>query len=238
MKLSILTLGLIGGFLGALAALLLVSLAFPGLLAGNISNTADLKPQSTATPLITPVDYTLQLTSEASLSSVAIQTFQGDKLAKQGSGIIISSDGLILTTADVISGGTAVQVLFGDKIYKGWAMSLNRLLNLAILKIADVSDMTISELDNSSQFTSGQELILTGKTSLLSGPEVFTQKGLVNYVTNSEVLLDTSVSSYISGAKILSSSGKLMGMAYIRAGKVYALRAQVLSDFINKYLSK
>jgi hypothetical protein len=152
--------------------------------------------------------------------------------------VVISSDGLILTTADVISGGSVIQILSEGKINKARLLNVNWGLNLAIIKLDDTLAMKIAVLDNSLSFSSGQELIITGKASLLSKPEIFTQKAIVNYLIAKETLLDTTVNSFISGAKILSGDGKYIGLTYIRSGKVYAIDAQTINDFINKYLSK
>ncbi len=238
MKLSIITISFIGGLVGGILAIVLLPVIFPGYLSGLIGENIQPRPTPTATPFVTPVDYTLQLTNDASFSSIAIQTFQGDKMTRQGSGIIVSSDGLILTTTDVVYGATVIQALLGDKIYKAQVVSANPAIDLALVKINGVSDLTISDIDNGFSFSSGQELLVTGKVSLLSKPEVFSQKANVNYTSDNSILLDTDINSFISGAKIISSAGKLAGMVFLRSGKAYAIQGQVLTDFLNRYLSK
>src|SRR3989344_7732519 len=56
------------------------------------------------TPTPSPFDFWQKIISEASLSTVAIESFQNGRIQKRASGIILSSDGLIVTTLDVSAG--------------------------------------------------------------------------------------------------------------------------------------
>ena len=188
-----------------------------------------VSPLPTATPTSTPLDIVEKIVRDSSLSSVAIQTFQGNTLKKYGSGIILSSDGLIVTTYE-LSQGQTIQVLFEDKIFKASVIKKDLARNIALIKI-EGSNLTVSGLDTASTYESGREYILTGKMVNLSKIITFSQKAIINYVQDKTILMDTNKNDMLNGAKTINYSGQMAGMIYTKAGKTFLISAQIISEF-------
>lgn len=231
------------GFLsGIIGCLILISVSGPFLfgLIGDSFIKKTPEPSVSflpiATPTSTPFDIVEKIVRDSSLSSVAVQTFQGNILKKYGSGIILSSDGLIVTTYE-LSQGQTIQVLFEDKIFKATIIKKDLARNIALIKI-DGSNLTVSGLDTASIYESGREYVLTGKMVNLSKIVTFSQKAIVSYAQDKTILIDTNTSDMLNGAKAMDYSGQMAGMIYTKKGKILLISAQTVNEFYNSVLNK
>lgn len=200
----------------------------------SYDNTKALSLPSSA-PL--PTDSWQNVVANESLSTVAVQSFSGGALLKQSSGMILSADGLIVTTADAVVSGGYYQVLADDKILKAPILTWDYGKNLAIFKVS-AQDLNVADLDDLSNSGSGQELVITGKFVNLSKPVVFSQKALINYVLDRDVVLDTVYNGFLNGAKVVDKNSRMIGMAYTRSGKIHLISSQAISDFLKAQFSK
>jgi len=229
------------GFLGGVAALVLV-LFLPGsgslifdLIKTDMVEFLGTKPTPTPTPTVVSSDFWQKIVSDHVLSTVAIQSFKGGKIIREGSGIVISSDGVIITTFDVITGADVYQVLYEDKISRAQLVLYNSFKNLALLKVPAVN-MSITRLERNYQFQPGQDVIISGKIVELSAvPIVFAQRGMISYTLSNGVVVDTEPSYFLSGSKVINNSGVVIGMAYLRSGAVRLITAEAIDDFVKNY---
>ncbi len=187
------------------------------------------------TPL--PTDSWQNIVANESFSSVAVQSFIGSELVRQSSGMVLSADGLIITTADAVVSGGYYQVLADDKILKASMLAWDYGKNLAIFKVS-AQDLNVADLDDLSILESGQELIITGKFVNLSKPIIFSQKAMINYVLDRDVVLDTVYNVFLNGAKVVDKNSRMVGMAYARSGKIHLIRSQTIGDFLKAQFSK
>lgn len=230
--------GFLAGIIGGIFVLgLASSFKFNIFLKSDLNDqvlVTELVPIPTLTP--TPFDFWQKIVANSSLSTVAIQSFQGNVLKKQGSGIILSSDGLIITTIDVVV-GKKVQVFFEDRIIQATVIKKDIINNLALIKTEE-GNFNVSGLDNPDSYESGQDYILAGKLLDLSKITIFSQKALVNYVLDNKIVLDSQPNDFINGAKAFNSDGKMIGMSYLKGDKVYLVKSSIINELYNNYLTK
>ena len=80
----------------------------------------------------------------------------------QGSGIILSADGYIVTNAHVVSGATSIKVVLNDNSeYNATVVGSDEKTDLAVLKI-DATGLTPAEFGNSDQMQIGEQVIAIG----------------------------------------------------------------------------
>ncbi len=182
-------------------------------------------------------DFWQNIVDNESLSDIAIQSFVGSVLVRQSSGMILSADGLIVTTADAVVSDGYYQVLADDKILKASMLAWDYGKNLAIFKVS-AQNLNVADLDDIPSLGSGQELIITGKFVNLSKPIVFSQKSLINYVLDRDIVLDSVYNVFLNGAKVVDKNSRMVGMAYVRGGKVHLIKSQTISDFLKSQLNK
>lgn len=228
------------GFLGGVIALLLffyVPVSGPlvfNLIKSNLVEYVGEKPALTPTPITTSPDFWQKIVSNGALSTVAVQSFKSGKIIREGSGIIVSSDGIIITTLDVISGADILQIFHEDKILRAQVVKHDGFKNLALIKI-NASNMNVARLDRNYQFQPGQDVVVSGKLVELSNPSVFAQKGIVNRILSKDVILDVEPTYFLSGSKVINNSGIVVGMAYLRDGFVHLIKAETMDDFVKNY---
>jgi S1-C subfamily serine protease len=187
------------------------------------------------TPIITNPNFWQKIVSDNSFSTVAIQTFKGGKVIREGSGMVIASDGIILTTFDVVVGNADVyQIFYNDKILRAQLVKYDGFKNLALLKIPS-TDINVTRFEKNYQFQPGQDLIISGKKIKLSESTVFAQKAIVNYIMSNDIVLDAFPNYFISGAKVINNVGMVVGMSYLRNGVVRLITAETIDNFIKEY---
>ena len=91
-------------------------------------------PALSVSPTPGPRDSWQKVVADAMVSTVLVQTFSENRLVRTGTGVVVSSDGLIITTSDVIS-GQIYQITADDKIFKAKLLTRQAAVGLALLKI-------------------------------------------------------------------------------------------------------
>lgn len=212
--------------------------SFLTLYSGNQSTAIIVSPtiSSPASPVPAP-DLWEKISSQLSPSSVGIQVFQNNHLIRQGSGLIVSSDGLIVTSADLVISSGIYQIFYEDKIYRGTIVAKNYELNLLLLK-TEALYSNVADLDVSHDYQSGQEILMLGKIIELSKPAVVSQKGIISYITERTIVIDSVANSYVLGTGIADSDGKFVGLGYLKKGKINIIKADAIDDFFREYLDK
>src|SRR3989344_6626770 len=116
----------------------------------------------------------------------------------------ISSDGIIITTFDVIAGADVYQVLHGDKILRAQLVRYDGFKNLALLKVA-ATDMNVTRLERNYQFQPGQDIVVFGKIVGLSNSVAFAQRGMIRYILSTDIVVDTESTYFLSGSNAINN---------------------------------
>ena len=139
-----------------------------------------------------------------------------------GSGVIISSDGYILTCAHVVSGASNVTVTIGDTDYAATVVGEDSTSDIAVLKI-DATGLTPATMGDSDALTVGDNVLAVGNplgelggtvtsgiVSALNRSVSIQSSGSVN--TMSLIQMDASVSPGNSGGGLFNMNGELVGV--------------------------
>ena len=139
----------------------------------------------------------------------------------QGSGIIISADGYIVTNEHVISGATSIKVVLqDDSEYNATLVGSDERTDLAVLKI-DATGLTPAEFGNSDQMQIGEQVIAIGNPGGLElagtvtvgyvsavNRSITTTKG--NTVTC--IQTDAAINPGNSGGALVNTYGQVIGI--------------------------
>jgi putative serine protease PepD len=105
-----------------------------------------------------------------SVVQVEVETYQGQAI---GSGVILSSDGKILTNAHVVSGaseGGTVKITFSDgKTANATVLGSDTSSDLAVLQAENVDGLKAATLGDSSSVQVGDEVVAIGSPEGLQG---------------------------------------------------------------------
>lgn len=139
----------------------------------------------------------------------------------QGSGIIISADGYIVTNEHVISGATSIKVVLqDDSEYNATLVGSDERTDLAVLKI-DATGLTPAEFGNSDQMQIGEQVIAIGNPGglELAGTVTVGYVSAVNRsitTTNGNtvncVQTDAAINPGNSGGALVNTYGQVIGI--------------------------
>lgn len=137
-----------------------------------------------------------------------------------GTGIIMSSDGYIVTNAHVVSGMSKISVVLMDETeYDATVIGTDSQTDLAVIKI-DASGLTAAEFGNSDELAVGDEVVAIGNplgmdfagsvaNGIISGlnREVEIEGQVMNYIQT-----NASINSGNSGGPLVNGEGQIIGI--------------------------
>jgi serine protease Do len=172
------------------------------ILMGGAPNTvADLKAMQ---------ERVQKLSERLMLATVGVQVG-----AAQGSGVIVSKDGYVLTAAHV-SGhpGRDVKFIMSDgKELKGKTLGLNRTIDAGLMKIADIADLPSVEMGISDVLKDGQWCLATGHPGgYQSDRKPVLRLGRVLVNDNTTITTDCTLVGGDSGGPLFDFDGKVIGI--------------------------
>ena len=139
-----------------------------------------------------------------------------------GSGVIISSDGYILTCAHVVDGASNITVSVGDKDYPATLVGEDTTSDIAVVKI-DATGLTPATVGDSDSLKVGESVMAVGNPLGELGGTV--TSGIVSALnrsvsiqgnssvnTMSLIQMDASVSPGNSGGGLFNMNGELVGI--------------------------
>ena len=203
--------------------------------------------------------YTAAKASEkVSDSVVGILCYSGDAPDKadtttassQGSGIIFSQDGYVITNAHVIGNSKtayAIRVVTSDgKVYKAGVVGYDSRTDIAVLKMDDAKGLTPATFGDSSQLEVGQDIIVVGNPGGLDYQNT-TTKGVISALDRK--LSTSSLTKYIqtdaainpgnSGGPLVNYYGQVVGITTSKIvsetyeGMGFAIPSQTVKNIVD-----
>ncbi len=212
--------GGIGGAVGVLAA---------GGTNGSGTATNSLNSTVTAAqPAANIPDGSIQAVADKVLPSVVQIEVKGSQAEGEGSGVILSSDGLVLTNNHVATGAGAngkLSVAFSDgSIADATLVGADAVSDLAVIKVEGKTGLTPIELGTSSNLQVGQQVVAigsplglagtvtTGIVSSLNRPvSTSGESGNQNSVIDA-IQTDAAINPGNSGGALVNTDGQLIGI--------------------------
>ncbi len=148
---------------------------------------------------------------------------------RAGTGIIVSSNGYILTNKHVVDGASTVSVVLYDGTSYGSAevIATDPLNDIAFLKIDGADNLTAAELGDSKTLNIGQQVIAIGNalgqyqnsvtSGIISGTNRTITASSSDSSTDTETLTDmiqtdASINSGNSGGPLVNAKGQVIGI--------------------------
>lgn len=170
--------------------------------------------------------------------------------SSQGSGIIFSQDGYVITNAHVIGNSKtayAIRVVTSDgKVYKAGVVGYDSRTDIAVLKMDDSKGLTPATFGDSSQLEVGQDIIVVGNPGGLDYQNT-TTKGVISALDRK--LSTSSLTKYIqtdaainpgnSGGPLVNYYGQVVGITTSKIvsetyeGMGFAIPSQTVKNIVD-----
>ncbi|MBV8980347.1 MAG: trypsin-like peptidase domain-containing protein [Acidimicrobiia bacterium] len=152
-----------------------------------------------------------------------------------GTGIVLTSDGELLTNAHVVNGATSIKVTVGSdtQSHDASLIGIDRNADLALVKIAGVSNLPTAQLGSSSGLKVGDSVIAIGNALNLQGGMTVTE-GIVSALNrsidaggepgsgseslNGLIQTDAAINPGNSGGPLVNAAGQVVGINTATSG--------------------
>lgn len=193
----------------------------------------------TPVPTLRPLD---DQAAALSLGTVALQTFDGPALVRSGSGTVVSSDGLIVTTTAAAPYGSGSYVYqaatSGGALVRAHGVWRDQGAGLVLLKV-QAWDLDTVPFDEAVPLQAGTTATLTAAFVQLSRYIAVLVPATIPYVTDREIplSLDRSLASVVAGARVVDRSGRSLGL--VQFGQYPRLiPSSAVNAFMQQYLNR
>jgi len=150
----------------------------------------------------------------------------------EGSGIVLTSDGLAVTLADFVPQGTSIYTCFinGDQ-HSFQVLKIDKRQNLALIKI-DAQNLTVAGFVDPNSIRQGQRVFLIGTFFEKGTLRKIVNEGMIKIFDSMSIQTNIVEKKNIQGGPLLDISGNVAGLVIIdKEGKVSAMPASRLRDF-------
>ena len=166
--------------------------------------------------------------------TVAISSVRGASVV-QGSGLVYTSDGLIVTLASLVPAGYTPTIYFGngdDPIEKVQIVKRDGKKNLALLKIERNGLETIG-LVNAESLVLGEKVIFVAKKIGKDGVSTIANEGIIKIVNGQQVRTNIFENSTMAGGVLLDIRGRVIGLGLVNGdGIVETILPEDLREFL------
>ena len=183
-------------------------------------------------------DATTALIQKVSKSVVSVSSHMS-----QGTGVVVSRDGYIVTCNHVLHGCSTVKVGQGEKTYPATIIGTDGYNDVALLKVEKPTNFVPIEFNDSSKLNTGQFVLAlanpfnrrqpTATTGIVTNPEATLRQGSSTSMEN-VIATDAKLNPGFSGGPLIDASGRMIGMnsAYVwsRGIAIPANKIKVLVD--------
>jgi S1-C subfamily serine protease len=149
-----------------------------GAAVGGMIASSDHVLLGTTTAVSRTALSTSQIASRVDPALVDVVSTDGDQQAESaGTGIVLSSNGVILTNNHVINGATSIKVtdIGNGKTYTAKIVGYDASHDVAVLQLQNASGLTVASLGNSSSVQTGDNVVALGNAGGKGGtPSVAT----------------------------------------------------------------
>lgn len=179
---------------------------------------------SSTTPLVSPAgtsNATLDVAAVLAAVEGAVADIQasGPRQAGQGTGIVYTADGLVLTNAHVVEGATQVTVTTtGDRqARRATVVGTDPSNDVAVLRLDNTEGLVVAQLGRSADTRVGEDVVAIGNALGLRGDPSVT-RGIVSALDRTIgdltglLQTDAAINSGNSGGPLVNAAGQVIGI--------------------------
>jgi len=165
---------------------------------------------------------------------VSVQAYKNKELLSQGTGLIITSDGLVITAANLAPAGADSYLIFRNNhslVAKISKVDLEN--NLALLEIEETNLPVVSFIDFN-DLNLGECAILIGAELNKSELSYFVNLGIIRSINEEEIKINiVQESGLANGSPLINVQGEVIGLNLVDVnGFIDVISVKIIKEFI------
>ncbi|MCX6760515.1 MAG: serine protease [Candidatus Nealsonbacteria bacterium] len=166
---------------------------------------------------------------ENTIMAVRSQTASG---TIEGSGLIVTSDGLTVTLAELVPQGSVFSFFINGKAAPFQILKRDLNKNLALIKLGE-SNLPMVEFADFSAIKLGERVFLIGEVINKKETSKLVNEGIVRKFDKSSIETNMSEKNILKGSPLFNIKGEVLGINTINSeGRVISIPISIIKEFI------
>lgn len=166
--------------------------------------------------------------------TVGIQSARGTTIL-EGSGVIATADGFVLTLANLVPPGYEITVFHGETgqaLGKAEVVNRDTKNNLALLKL-DKENLPTASFATEENLKLGMTIVFIGMVLREEEGKTVADEGIVAAIRSDRIETNLKTKSLPLGSTIVDLEGRIVGLTFRdQDGNVYTLAPKILNSFL------
>jgi len=150
----------------------------------------------------------------------------------EGSGLIVTADGLMVTLAELVPQGSSFSFLINNKAVSFQVLKRDLNKNLALIKLGE-SNLPTVNFANSDEMKLGERVFLVGEVFSKKENLKVVNEGIIRSFDKNFIETNMSEKNVLNGSPLFNIKGEALGVNTINyEGKVSAIPISIIKEFI------
>lgn len=156
---------------------------------------------------------------------IKTQIKQGKYL--EGSGLIVTSDGLIVTLADLLPAKTTSTVSFEEKPLSFQVLKRDTANNLVLIEVTDKKNLPTTGFADINKLKLGERVFLVGAV-----PQKRVDEGIISSFDTDFIKTNIAGETGLQGSVLFDIGGNVIGLGINKDGKISVIPVSKIKEFI------
>jgi S1-C subfamily serine protease len=198
----------------------------------NVSGPVYMTQEKKITTYVQENTALREAVSKVEKTVIAVKTKTADNELILGSGFVVTSDGLIVTLADLIPKGSSFYFFVDNKWPAFQILKRDLKNNLALVKVEE-SGLATSAFADLAKMQLGERVFLVAMDFSTTTPQKIVNEGIVSFFNESSIKTSILSQESASGSPLFDIEGNVVGLSAVAAdGKVSAIPISFVKEFI------
>ena len=156
---------------------------------------------------------------------VGVKTKTRDRKTLEGAGLVVTSDGLIVTLADLLPRGSDFYFYLDGKYRAFQVLERDLKSNLALVKINDddIFPLSATGFADLEKLKLGERIFLTGMNFTNKEPGIFVNEGIIKYFDKDLIQTNILEKTRVAGSPVFDIEGNAVGLSVVDEGNAVSI---------------
>jgi S1-C subfamily serine protease len=172
-----------------------------------------------------------EIFKEVEKSAAGVKTTTATGKILEGSGLTVTSDGLMVTLAELVPFNSSYSFFVGKDQVSYHILKRDKEENLALVKISDSALNTVV-FSNKEDLKIGERIFLVGNVFLQGKPSRIIEEGIIRFIGQDFIETNIIGNPGLAGSPLFNIKGEAIGLSVINPeGRIEAIPIYKIKEF-------